>query len=140
VLSRRSGSGIARGIAVHTDESTAWNPQHASFAMRRINHQSPTRISYGTSQTPDQQHNACGVEERCSGSDRCLEVHGEPAVSIDPGEEPFHHPSARQYLEPDLVWQFAYDLDYDGCGGGDLLTLDLALKALKAGQWLPAVL
>ena len=24
---------------MHADESTAWNPLHASFAMRRINHQ-----------------------------------------------------------------------------------------------------
>jgi hypothetical protein len=30
---------IAKGTTVHADESTAWNPLHASFAMRRINHQ-----------------------------------------------------------------------------------------------------
>jgi transposase-like protein len=30
---------IAKGATVHADESTAWNPLHASFAMRRINHQ-----------------------------------------------------------------------------------------------------
>jgi transposase-like protein len=30
---------IARGTTVHADESPAWNPLHASFAMRRINHQ-----------------------------------------------------------------------------------------------------
>jgi transposase-like protein len=30
---------IAHGTLVHADESPAWNPLHASFAMRRINHQ-----------------------------------------------------------------------------------------------------
>ena len=32
-------SGIVKGTIVHADESTAWNPLHASFTMRRINHQ-----------------------------------------------------------------------------------------------------
>jgi transposase-like protein len=31
---------IARGTVVHADESPAWNPLHARFAMQRINHQS----------------------------------------------------------------------------------------------------
>jgi hypothetical protein len=30
---------IARGTTVHADESPAWHTLHASFAMRRINHQ-----------------------------------------------------------------------------------------------------
>ena len=30
---------IAHGTMVHADESPAWNPLHARFAMRRINHQ-----------------------------------------------------------------------------------------------------
>jgi hypothetical protein len=30
---------IAKGTTVHADESPAWNTLHASFAMRRINHQ-----------------------------------------------------------------------------------------------------
>jgi transposase-like protein len=30
---------IAKGTTVHADESPAWNPLHASFAMQRINHQ-----------------------------------------------------------------------------------------------------
>jgi transposase-like protein len=30
---------IAPGTVVHADESSAWNPLHARFAMRRINHQ-----------------------------------------------------------------------------------------------------
>jgi hypothetical protein len=30
---------IAKGTTVHADESTAWNPLHTGFAMRRINHQ-----------------------------------------------------------------------------------------------------
>jgi len=30
---------VAKGTVVHADESPAWNPLHASFAMRRINHQ-----------------------------------------------------------------------------------------------------
>jgi transposase-like protein len=30
---------IVKGTTVHADESTAWNPLHASFAMQRINHQ-----------------------------------------------------------------------------------------------------
>jgi transposase-like protein len=32
-------SRIAKGTTVHADESPAWNPLHASFSMRRINHQ-----------------------------------------------------------------------------------------------------
>ena len=30
---------IAKGTTVHADESSAWNPLHARFAMQRINHQ-----------------------------------------------------------------------------------------------------
>jgi transposase-like protein len=30
---------IAKGTTLHADESPAWNPLHASFAMQRINHQ-----------------------------------------------------------------------------------------------------
>jgi hypothetical protein len=30
---------VAKGTVVHADESPAWNPLHAGFAMRRINHQ-----------------------------------------------------------------------------------------------------
>jgi hypothetical protein len=30
---------LAKGTTVHADESPAWNPLHASFAMQRINHQ-----------------------------------------------------------------------------------------------------
>ena len=30
---------IARGTVVHADESPAWNPLHAQFAMHRVNHQ-----------------------------------------------------------------------------------------------------
>src|SRR6476661_7541572 len=30
---------VAKGTTVHADESPAWNPLHASFAMLRINHQ-----------------------------------------------------------------------------------------------------
>jgi hypothetical protein len=30
---------IAKGTTVHADESPAWNPLHAGFVMRRINHQ-----------------------------------------------------------------------------------------------------
>jgi hypothetical protein len=30
---------IAKGTTVHADESPAWNPLHASFAMQRFNHQ-----------------------------------------------------------------------------------------------------
>jgi transposase-like protein len=33
------GQRIAKGTTVHADESPAWHPLHASFAMRRINHQ-----------------------------------------------------------------------------------------------------
>ncbi len=33
------GQRIARGTVVHADESPAWNPLHARFAMQRINHQ-----------------------------------------------------------------------------------------------------
>jgi len=30
---------IAKGTVVHADESPAWNPLHAKFAMQRVNHQ-----------------------------------------------------------------------------------------------------
>jgi transposase-like protein len=30
---------VAKGATVHADESAAWDPLHASFAMQRINHQ-----------------------------------------------------------------------------------------------------
>jgi transposase-like protein len=33
------GQRIAKGTTVHADESPAWNPLHARFAMKRINHQ-----------------------------------------------------------------------------------------------------
>jgi transposase-like protein len=33
------GQRIAKGTMVHADESPAWNPLHARFPMRRINHQ-----------------------------------------------------------------------------------------------------
>jgi len=33
------GQRIAKGTVVHADESPAWNPLHAQFAMQRINHQ-----------------------------------------------------------------------------------------------------
>ena len=33
------GQRIAKGTLVHADESPAWNPLHARFAMRRVNHQ-----------------------------------------------------------------------------------------------------
>ena len=35
---------IARGTVVHADESPAWNPLHARFAMQRINHQNGCSI------------------------------------------------------------------------------------------------
>ena len=30
---------VGKGTTSHADESPAWNPLHASFAMQRINHQ-----------------------------------------------------------------------------------------------------
>ena len=49
---------IAQGTVVHADESPAWNPLHAKFPMRRINHKrtgswiasntDASRIRYGT--------------------------------------------------------------------------------------------
>src|ERR1019366_4571682 len=30
---------IAKGTVVHADESPAWNPLHAKFSMKRINHE-----------------------------------------------------------------------------------------------------
>jgi hypothetical protein len=33
------GQRIAKGTTVHADESPAWNPLHARFPMKRINHQ-----------------------------------------------------------------------------------------------------
>jgi transposase-like protein len=36
-------SGIVKGTTVHADESTAWNPLHASFAMRRKFRPGPIR-------------------------------------------------------------------------------------------------
>jgi transposase-like protein len=33
------GQRIAKGTTVHADESPAWNPLHARFSMKRVNHQ-----------------------------------------------------------------------------------------------------
>lgn len=48
---------------------------------------SPTRISYETSQSPGEQHDAGGVKEIRGRGDGAFEVLGEPAVAVDPGEE-----------------------------------------------------
>ena len=41
------GQRIAKGTLVHADESPAWNPLHARFAMRRVNHQDGYQIPWG---------------------------------------------------------------------------------------------
>jgi hypothetical protein len=33
------GQRIAKGTTVHADENPAWNPLHARFSMKRVNHQ-----------------------------------------------------------------------------------------------------
>lgn len=68
-----------------------------------LGYASPTRISYGTSQSPRQQHDTRRREERGRRDDGALEVLGEPPVAVDPGEEAFDHPTPRQHL----IGQFA---------------------------------
>jgi hypothetical protein len=34
---------VATGTEIHADESPAWNPLHARYAMRRVNHQDAYR-------------------------------------------------------------------------------------------------
>ena len=51
---------IAKGTTVHADESTAWNPLHASFAMRRINHQDGYSIDGACTNAAESFFPACG--------------------------------------------------------------------------------
>lgn len=48
-----------------------------------------------------------GVEEGSSGVDGSLEVLGETAVSVDPGEGSLDHPSAGMHHEPGLIGELA---------------------------------
>jgi hypothetical protein len=60
------------------------------------------------------------LRRRCSGGFyRSFDVFGEATVAIDPGEEPFDDPSARQHDEAGLTGDFADDLDAYGRSGGD---------------------
>src|SRR3546814_16682692 len=54
-----------------------------------------------------------GVEERGSRADGVLEVLGEAAVAIDPGEGSLDDPAAWMDDEPGLIGEFADDLDDD---------------------------
>src|SRR3546814_1647242 len=60
-----------------------------------------------------------GVEERGSRADGVLEVLGEAAVAIDPGEGSLDDPAAWMDDEPGLIGEFADDLDDDRGGVRD---------------------
>src|ERR1700676_2285817 len=53
-------------------------------ARCRPDSESLTRISYGTSQSPCQQHDTRGVKERLRRCDGALEVLREPPIAINP--------------------------------------------------------
>jgi hypothetical protein len=48
--------------------------------------------------------------------DAGLEVFGQAAVAVDPGEEALDHPAAGQNLEADLIGDLFDDLDGDRSG------------------------
>jgi len=78
---------IARGTVVHADESPAWNPLHAGFAMRRINHQDGYSLD-----------GACtNGAEGYRGSPTRLRV-GSPVSRLRRGELGHHHHIAGPYL------------------------------------------
>jgi len=57
---------VAKGTAVHADESTAWNPLHASFAMQRINHQDGFSIGGACTMAQNPISPACVARTRTS--------------------------------------------------------------------------
>ena len=61
------------------------------------------------------------MEEGGGGGDGPLEILGEAPVSVDPGEEAFDDPAARENGEADLIGQLADDFDDDPRGVGDAL-------------------
>ena len=64
-------------------------------------------------QTAGEQHDGGGVEEGLGGGDGGLEVLRQASISVDPCEEAFDHPAARQDLEADLIGDLPDDLDGD---------------------------
>jgi len=48
--------------------------------------QSPSRISYVTTEPSDEDQGGSGIEEGCCGADCVLEVLCEAAIAVDPGE------------------------------------------------------
>jgi len=66
-----------------------------------------------------EQHDRGGVKESLGRGDRGLEVLGQTAVSVDPGEEAFDHSAAWLDGEADLIGVLADDLDGDDSGVGD---------------------
>ena len=62
------------------------------------------------------------MKEGFGRGDGNLEVPGEPAVAIDPGEEPLGHPTPGVDGEADLALGLAKDLDASAAGVGDALS------------------
>src|SRR3546814_16391533 len=70
-----------------------------------------------------------GVEERGSRADGVLEVLGEAAVAIDPGEGSLDDPAAWMDDEPGLIGEFADDPDDDRGGVHDTSAVVSAVSA-----------
>ena len=70
----------------------------------------------------EQEHDGGGIKEGFSRGDGSLEVLGEPAVAVDPGEEPLDHPAPGVDGEADLALRLANDLDAKAAGVGDAMS------------------
>ena len=80
-----------------------------------------TRNSSRPCEPSDKQKDGGCVYEGGGRLQCALKILGEAPVPVDPGEESFDHPAARQHRKPDLVGQFVDDLDDDPRRVGDAL-------------------
>lgn len=77
--------------------------------------ESPTRNSL-YAQPSGEEHDGGGVEEGDGGVDGSLEVLGEAAVAVEPGEGSLDDPASGQDLEADLMGDLLDDVDGDRGG------------------------
>src|SRR5580704_92227 len=75
--------------------------------------ESLTRISKGTSQSSREQHDGSGIEEGGCRGDRSFEILCEAAVSPEPCQEAFDHPTPGMDGEANLTGLLADNLDDD---------------------------
>src|SRR5690606_35784476 len=85
------------------------------------------RNSRCSRQSADHEHGSGGVEECSGGLEGCLDVLGEPAISVDPCEEAFNDPPPRQDDEAGLPGDFADDFNGDAGSLRDALMVVAAI-------------